>query len=120
MNKDSIELTGLRYHAFHGVLPSERVIGNEFEVDIRLEFNASQAMETDDLAATVDYGAAVGIVTDEMAVPSALIEHVAGRIRKALREAFPMVTGGSVRVSKLAPPIPRQMKQASFTTVWSD
>ena len=120
MNKDIIELKGLRYRAFHGVLPSERTIGNDFEVDIRLEFDASRAMETDSLDATVDYGAVVGLVTGEMAQPSALIEHVAGRIRQALCRAYPMLTGGSVRVSKLAPPIPRQMQRASFTTMWGE
>ncbi len=120
MNKDIIELQGLRYRAFHGVLPSERVTGNDFEVDIRIELNAAEAMANDTLDSTVDYGALVDIVTAQMSEPSALLEHVAGRIRRAICEAWPIISGGSVRVSKLSPPIPRQMQRAAFTTVWSD
>ena len=40
-----------------------------------------------------------------MAVPSNLIEHVAGRIVRAIADRFPQFTSFSVRVSKKRPPV---------------
>lgn len=117
---DSIEILGLRFFARHGVDPQESVAGNEFEVDIRLDLDATEAMESDELRATVNYAEAVEIAAAEMAVPSKLIEHVAGRISRRLRERWPALRGGMVRVSKLAPPIPRQMARVAFKTEWKE
>lgn len=116
---DSIELKGLRFRANHGVLPQETLVGNDFEVDVRLDFDASRAMLDDDLHATLNYAALADIVSAEMAVTSKLIEHVAGRIRRSLISAFPAATGGRVSVAKLAPPVSRQMQAAVFSTEWS-
>ena len=33
-----IELKGLRFHAFHGVLPQERTVGGDYEVDISVDY----------------------------------------------------------------------------------
>lgn len=115
---DSIEISGLRFYAHHGVMPQETLVGNEFEVDIRLDLDASSAMTTDSLDTTVNYAEAIELVAREMSTPSRLLEHVAGRIRRRLSEAYPQTAGGMVRVSKLAPPIPRQLTKVSFTTFW--
>ena len=34
-----IHLRGLRFHAFHGVMAQERMVGNDYEVDLRLRVN---------------------------------------------------------------------------------
>ncbi|MDE6277982.1 MAG: dihydroneopterin aldolase [Muribaculaceae bacterium] len=116
---DSIELTALRFFARHGVLPQETLAGNEFEVDLRLDFDAREAMESDKLEATVNYAEVAKLVEEEMQQPSQLLEHVAGRIRRRILAEYPGVCSGMVRVSKLAPPIPRQMERVAFTTSWS-
>ena len=100
-----ITLRNVRFHAFHGVLPQERQVGGDFMVTLRVGCPLERAMETDDVADTIDYSALYAIVEREMAVPLKLLEHVAGRIVKAVTAAFPEVTSVDLELTKLNPPM---------------
>lgn len=116
---ETIEIKGLRIRAHHGVLESERRVGNIFELDIELRCDLSEAMATDSLDATINYAAVVDIVKREMAVPSDLLEHVLWRLRRAIGEAFPgKIAGGSIRLAKLAPPIAAELESVAVRTFW--
>ena len=52
---DKIVITGIRAHGFHGVLPQEKVVGQDFIVDCELFLNLTQAINKDDLSKSVDY-----------------------------------------------------------------
>lgn len=114
----SITIDGLRIFARHGVLPQETAGGNVFELDIRLSFPCVLAMESDILMDTVNYAEVVDIVKAEMAIPSKLLEHVVGRIRNAVLERYPQITGGSIVLRKLRPPISAEMDAVGFTYEW--
>lgn len=114
--KAFIEIDGLRVRAYHGVLPQERVVGNMFEVSLKLEYPpALEAVCSDRVSDTLDYARVVSIVRDVMTVPSALLEHVAGRIHSAIMSEYPRISGGFITVSKIAPPLPDEMTAARFT-----
>ena len=100
-----IELLGMRFKAYHGCFPEERVNGGEYVVDFRCPVNPETAIQTDDLSFTLDYGAIYDIVAAEMKQPSNLIENVAGRIRDAIEEAFPELEEFEISVSKKNPPV---------------
>ena len=100
-----IELLGMRFHAFHGCLTSERENGGEYLVDFRCGINPETAIQTDELDSTLDYSAVYKIVAEQMAIPSNLLENVAGRIRDAIEEAFPELEEFEITVAKLAPPV---------------
>ncbi len=100
-----IELEQMRFWAFHGCLESERKTGNLFLVDFKGEIDLTKAAESDNLEDTVNYAAIHEIVKMEMSIPSDLLEHVAGRILKKIRERFPEFKSCSVRVSKHNPPV---------------
>lgn len=105
MEKIVIEINGLAIRAHHGVIEQERTVGNDFEVSLRLAYPASAAVESDHLESTLNYADVIGVVREVMAEPSALLEHVCGRLRKALMERFPLIEGGMVSVAKLTPPV---------------
>lgn len=100
-----IELEGMKFHAYHGCFEEERTAGNLFVVDFTGEIDMAAAVETDALADTADYGAVYSIIKREMSSPSDLLEHVAGRIVKAIESEIPAFTRFSVRVSKSNPPV---------------
>ena len=54
------------------------------------------------------------IVREEMAIPSALIEHVAARILKRLKVQFPNVVHCTVALTKYNPPVNGQLGEAVF------
>ena len=100
-----IELKGLRFHAFHGVLPQERTVGGDYEVDISVDYADERAVETDNVEDTLNYAELYDIVKEEMAQPSNLLEHVAGRIGKRTLKTFSGAHSVTVAVTKLNPPI---------------
>ena len=99
-----IELEGMEFKAYHGCLEQEKVRGNSFTVDFRGELDLSAAAESDNLDDTINYAEIYEIVSDEMSIPSELLENVAGRIVKAIEKRFPQIVRFSVRVSKKRPP----------------
>lgn len=100
-----IRLSDLRFRAYHGVLPQERVVGNDYCVNLSLTLSAvADATYTDQLDGTVNYAEAYQIVQAEMAAPSALLEHVAQRILTRLFNSFEMVAQACVEVTKINPP----------------
>ena len=104
-NIGTIELEGMEFRANHGCLEREKVVGNDFVVDFRGDVDMSAAMESDNLEDAVNYALIYNVVAREMAQPSDLLEHVAGRILKALEAEFPQFVSFSVRVSKKRPPV---------------
>jgi dihydroneopterin aldolase len=100
-----IELEGMRFWAHHGCLEKERKDGNLFIVDFKGELDIAKASKSDNLEDTVNYGIVYDIVKQEMATPSNLLEHVAGRIVRAIAEQLPEFACFSVRVSKRMPPV---------------
>ena len=100
-----IELEGMEFKAYHGCLPQEKVRGNNFIVDFRGELDLSAAAESDNLEDTLNYADIYDIVSEEMSIPSELLENVAGRIVKSIAARFPQLESFSIRVSKSKPPV---------------
>ena len=100
-----ITVSGIKLYAYHGCMQEEAKIGSAYEVDVLLEADFSGAAMTDDLTQTVDYVAVNKIVTEEMAIRSKLLEHVAKRIIDKLFNNHPEIVTIEVSVAKLNPPI---------------
>lgn len=107
-----IHINRLRIHACHGVLPLERVVGQDFEVTLTIEIDYDGS---DRLEATVNYADVCALVKREMQTPSALIEHAAENLVKALSAAFPAIKGGRLTLAKLAPPMPHDVESVAVT-----
>ena len=98
-------LRNLRFHAYHGVLEQERIVGNDYEVSVRMSYDMRRAIATDDVANALNYAEAYEIIKRVMMQPSRLIERVAWRIAKALLDEFPMARNAEVTLVKLNPPM---------------
>lgn len=109
-----IELRAMRFYAYHGVTEQEQSIGNTFLIDLTLTAPLEKAVQSDDLNDTISYTAVYEIVKAEMAIPSKLLEHVAGRILNALKKQFPTITKISLMVSKLNPPFGGDVHSAAI------
>lgn len=112
---DRIELRGLRVVATHGVLPEEQVRAQPFEIDLDLELDLTEAGATDDLDATVDYGAlteqVVAVVGGEH---HALLERLAERVA-AVALADGRVAAAVITIRKLRPPVAADLASAGVT-----
>jgi dihydroneopterin aldolase len=118
-SKGIIELEGMEFHSFHGVLDREKVNGNLFVVDFRGVMDMRAAAQSDALEDALNYAEIYDVVAAEMTVPSELLEHVAGRIVKALAEKFPQLESFSVRVSKRRPPVAGIVQWSRITLLYN-
>ncbi|MBQ8714846.1 MAG: dihydroneopterin aldolase [Prevotella sp.] len=98
-------LKEVRFHAFHGVMPQERRVGADFLLSLRVGYDFSKAMRTDEVGDTLNYAEVCRIVKEEMDKPSALLEHVAGRIADAIFRQFPEVRSIDLELTKQNPPM---------------
>lgn len=102
---DCIYLPGQRYYGYTGALPEEQVLGQWFQVDLRLWLDLEAAIQTDDLAQTLDYREIIAQIKTLFATKRfSLVEKLAGEIA-AIGLEFPAVESVEVHLTKLAPPI---------------
>ncbi|MCD7721979.1 MAG: dihydroneopterin aldolase [Prevotellaceae bacterium] len=100
-----ITVDRLKVFARHGALPQEKDVGSYFYVTVEAEVTDCQAALTDRLSDTLSYADIARTITEEMAVRSQLLEHVAARIAQRLLADHPSVLSLLVKVTKENPPL---------------
>ena len=110
MNRDTIELRGLRVDAICGVLPDERTSPQPLELDLDVFVDLAAAGASDALADTIDYGAVTAIATNvtEKLAPQ-LLEHLASAVADAILALDERIAAVEVAVRKLEPPVPERL-----------
>ena len=112
--KSKIYLEDIKIYANHGVLPEEALIGNTYLVNAEIHADIAKATETDDLNDTISYADINDVIHEEMAIRSELLEHVIGRIIRRIESEFPKVTFIKVKLTKVKPPMPGEMRGVSL------
>jgi dihydroneopterin aldolase len=101
MNEDRVILEGMVFFGRHGVLATERELGQRFVVDLEMRLDLRPAGVSDDLTETVDYSEVHrrvrGILEGE---PFDLIESVAERVAASILESHPKIEAVRVKVKK--------------------
>ncbi len=105
--------------AHHGALPQEQAVGAYFYVSAELVMEGNPSALTDNLSDTVNYASVSQAITEEMAIRSDLLEHVAGRIQKRLLNEHPTALQITVRVMKENPPLGIQCEGAGVEVSYS-
>ncbi len=107
-----IELKRMVFYANHGVMPEENLIGNKFEVNLKLKYNFIAACQSDNVNDTLNYAEVFDVVKKEMQITSKLLEHVANRIFASLKEKFCDITIVELRLAKFNPPVDGEVEKA--------
>ncbi len=107
-----ITLKEVRFHAFHGVMPQESRVGADFLITMRVGYPLEPSMQSDHVDDTLNYAALYQLLAREMCQPSKLLEHVAGRIARAVMETFPKVSSVDLTLMKQNPPMGADCKGA--------
>jgi 7,8-dihydroneopterin aldolase/epimerase/oxygenase len=100
----TIELTYLRFHAFHGLFPEEKKTGNDFDVQLIVDYYPGEEIITS-IDATVNYARLYEIIKTEMQKPRELLETLAMEITEIIHESFQQVIKIDINIKKLHPPI---------------
>lgn len=100
----TVELTGLRFFAYHGVHKEEAVLGNEFEVEAFIEQAAPESPITT-IEDTINYVAVYDLLKEEMGVRQALLETCVMRMADRIFGQFSHIEKVTITLRKLTPPI---------------
>jgi dihydroneopterin aldolase len=114
-----IRMKNCAFFARHGVHDEEEMLGQRFYVDAVLTVDPGDALETDSIEGTVDYGVAFGviekIITGERRF---LIESLALAVGKALTERYPQIERAEITVRKPNAPVAGVLDHVEVTVVW--
>lgn len=99
----TINLNNLIFHAFHGIYKEEKIIGNDFEVNVAVTFNAEN--EIIHINETVDYVSLHEIIKNIMDKPSPLIETVVQHMANEIKLFDTKITTVTISIKKLNPAI---------------
>jgi dihydroneopterin aldolase len=100
----SIHLHNIKIFAHHGIYEEEKILGNEFELNITIK-HSPQRLPVKHLADTVDYISVYELVKKRMAIPTSLLETVATEIAGEILVQFSLAEEVSVSIRKIYPPV---------------
>jgi dihydroneopterin aldolase len=103
---DSVFVTGLVLHAYHGVMQHEAKVGQAFRLDLKLTVDLADASRTDKLKHTVSYDTVVKTASEAFCARRyQLVEAAAGAVADAVLASFLQVSAVAVTVHKPHAPI---------------
>jgi dihydroneopterin aldolase len=103
---DTVFVSGLALHAYHGVMQHEAKVGQTFKLDLVLDIDLAEASRTDKLKDTVSYDTVVKTASEAFCVRRyRLVEAAAGAVADAVLEQFSQVRCIRITVHKPHAPI---------------
>lgn len=108
---DKVFIDGLEVFANHGVFPEENKLGQKFVVSATIYCDTRRAGETDDLAASIDYGAVCHDIDAFLRGRTfRLIERAAEALSAYLLDRYPSMLGVRLRIDKPWAPVGLPLK----------
>jgi 7,8-dihydroneopterin aldolase/epimerase/oxygenase len=102
---DTVFISGLALHAYHGVMAHEAEVGQTFTLDIELAMDLSEASRSDKLTHTVGYDQVAAVAGKAFCARRyRLVEAAAAAVAEAVLERF--IAALSVRVTVHKPHAP--------------
>ena len=114
-----IALEGMHFRAFHGLYEEERIIGNDFILDIEIKVDVSKVVVIhehgiDKIDNTINYETVYEICKIEMATPHKLLEQLLTSILLALKFQFKTMFSVKIKIKKLNPPMGGRVEWSSL------
>ena len=99
-----ISLNKLLFVGYHGLYPEEKKLGNNYSVEIDIDFTPKQGV-IDQLDQTIDYVNVYAIVKKWMEIPTPLLETLVGKIADDILSSQALANKVFVKITKLHLPI---------------
>lgn len=111
--KRQVGLEGIRFVSPIGFFEEERILKNEFLVNISVSFDLDDLHHNnEDLKNTVDYSQLYAICEFYFKNEYKLIESVAREIMEDIKSKYPFVDNINLRINKLNPPIKAEIRNS--------
>jgi dihydroneopterin aldolase len=115
----TVEITGLSLYTHHGVTAAEREIGQRLLLDVRFDIGEPDALITDRVEDTVDYGEVcqvIALIAQQRSYKT--LERLCAVIADRLASQF-NAESVTVKAAKPEPPLPLPVEEVSVE-VWRE
>ncbi len=99
----TIHLHNLLFHSFHGMYKEEKILGNDFEVNVDVSIKAEQHISK--LKQSVDYVSLYAVIKEVMDQPTPLMEMLIQELAERIRLFDEKIHAVTISIKKLNPPI---------------
>ncbi len=99
----TISLHNLSFFSFHGMHEEERILGNNYLVNIELTVDADENIKN--IEQTVNYATVYQLIKQRMLIPTPLLETLAQDLAQQIHTMDDRIRSISVTVEKKDPPI---------------
>lgn len=106
MPKASVLLKDLQFFAFHGLYEEEKILGNDFKVNLEIGYTLHH-FPARNIEDTIDYAAVYQLVKSRMAIPTPLLETLVAEIAIDILAQFSLSDYVTITVEKMRPPVPQ-------------
>jgi dihydroneopterin aldolase len=96
----TIKIHGLEVFGKHGYYKDEQQLNQKFILNIFFDLDIIPAAEGDNLPKTVNYEEIIGICREVFDTPTRLIETLAVKTARSIKQSFPFVSNITVELSK--------------------
>lgn len=100
----SIHLHQLQIHAYHGLYEEEKVLGNDFVVDLTVGYQPA-SLPIKEIEETINYVSLYELVQKHMQNATPLLETVVSNIALAILAQFSLAEEVNIAIRKSYPPI---------------
>jgi dihydroneopterin aldolase len=98
-----VHLNNLRFFAYHGLFPEERKTGNQFIVNVSVDYPDEKIITG--LEATINYADLFNLIKLEMEKPRDLMETLAMEITETIHQSWKYARKIDITITKQQPPI---------------
>lgn len=100
-----IELSAIKFYAYHGLYEEERKTGGEYQVDASILFTPRN-IPVSYIDETIDYTVIYKLVYERMQIPTPLLETVVTDIAREILSSYALAEEVIIKITKINPPIP--------------
>ena len=113
----SIGLNNLSFFAHHGLYEEERILGNQFTVNLQVQYEPD-TVPVQHLDQTIDYTGLFHLVQEAMSTPFPLLETLVTTLGEEVRQRFPQVRFVNIAITKQRPPVEGWIGDVTVRYLW--
>lgn len=113
-SKGKIGLEGMEFFASIGIYNEDKLLANEFIVDVHVTTDVEKASKTDNLDDTINYEAIFWSTKTELGKTTSSLEEAASRIAVNLKSKYDKIFQIDVNLRRKYPPVAGQIPQAAI------
>ncbi len=110
----TVHLYNLKFYGYHGVHEEEKILGNEYEINLDVQFHEEHEM-IDSISETIDYTNLYEIIKQRMTVPTQLLETIVMDIGNTIHDRYNYIRSIKISLQKVHPPITAMQGSAGVT-----